>query len=65
MRHSLLNNTSSEADIISLLSKERKLEENKTPKNIVVDLPFEKWNDVSNTKIFITVPRLVHDTFIN
>jgi hypothetical protein len=29
MRHSLLNNTSNKADIISLLSKERKLEDNK------------------------------------
>ena len=63
MRHSLLNNTSNKADIISLLSKERKVEDSKTPKNIVVDLPFEKWTDVSNTKIFITVPRLVHETF--
>ena len=29
----------------------------------MVDLPFDKWTTVSNTKIFITVPRLVHDTF--
>jgi hypothetical protein len=45
------------------LSKKRKIEENKTQKNIVVDLPFEQWTTVSNTKIFITVPRLVPDTF--
>jgi hypothetical protein len=29
----------------------------------VVDLPFDKWTTFKNTKIFITVPRLVHDTF--
>ena len=63
MRHSLLNNTSNKADIISLFSKQRKQEDNKTPKKEVVDLPFEKWTEVSKTKIFITVPRLVHDTF--
>ena len=63
MRHSLLNNNSTKSDIISLLSNERKIEDSKTPKNIVVDLPFEQWATVSNTKIFITVPRLVHDTF--
>ncbi len=63
MRHSLLNNNSTKSDILSLLSKERKIEYSKTPKNTVVDLPFDKWATVSNTKIFITVPRLVHDTF--
>ncbi len=63
MRNSLLNNNSTKSDIISLLSKERTIEENKIPKNIVVDLPFDDWATVSNTKIFITVPRLVHDTF--
>jgi glycosyltransferase involved in cell wall biosynthesis len=34
MRHSLLNDNSSKSDIISLLSKERKIEDSKTPKNI-------------------------------
>ena len=48
MRHSLLVNGS---------KSESKAKENK------VDLPFEEWISVENTKIFITKPRLVHDTF--
>ena len=35
----------------------------KHKKGVAVDLPFNDWMTVSNTKIFITVPRLVHDTF--
>jgi hypothetical protein len=31
-----------------LLSNERKIEENKTPKNILVDLPIDDWTTVSN-----------------
>ena len=42
MRHSLLNNTSNKADIVSLLSTQ-KMEDNNATKNTVVDLPFEKW----------------------
>jgi hypothetical protein len=49
MRHSLLNNNSSKSDIISLLCKERKIEDSKTPKNTVVDLPFDEWTTVKNT----------------
>ena len=67
MRHSLLNNTSNKADIISLISKlhskERKTEDSKSPKSIAVDLPFDERLNVLNTKIFISTPRLVHDTF--
>ena len=62
MRHSLSNNNGSKSDIISLASKERKIED-KTPKDIAVDLPFNDWLTVSDTKFFITTPRLVHDTF--
>ena len=62
MRHSLLNNNGNKSDIISLLSKERKIKD-KTPKGVIVDLPFNDWLTVSDTKIFITTPRLVHDTF--
>ena len=61
MRHALLTN-GNKSDIISLLSKERKIED-KAPKEIKVDLPFDDWKTVENTNIFITVPRLVHDTF--
>ena len=62
MRHSLLVN-GSKSDIISLLSNERKIEEKSKAKENKVDLPFEDWKSVENTKIFITQPRLVHDTF--
>jgi hypothetical protein len=61
MRHALLTN-GNKSDIISLLSKERKIED-KAPKEIKVDLPFDDWKIVENTNIIITVPRLVHDTF--
>ena len=61
MRHALLTN-GNKSDIISLLSKERKIED-KAPKEIKVDLPFDDWKTVENTNIIITVPRLVHDTF--
>jgi hypothetical protein len=37
MRHSLLNNNSTKSDTILLLSKERKIEDSKTPKHILVD----------------------------
>ncbi len=37
MRHSLLNNNSTKPDIISSLSKERKIEDSKIPKHTVVD----------------------------
>jgi hypothetical protein len=50
MRYSLLNKNSTKSDIISLLSKERKIEDSKTPKNTVVDLPFDKWTTAKNTK---------------
>ncbi len=62
MRHSLLVN-GSKSNIISLLSNERKIEEKSKAKKNKVDLPFEEWASVENTKIFITQPRLVHDTF--
>ena len=54
MRHSLLNNIGNKSDIISLLSKERKVQDDKTQKGVAVDLPFDDWMTVSNTKIFIT-----------
>ena len=38
------------------------MEYNKSPKSVVVELPFNEWLNVSSIKIFITIPRLVHDT---
>ena len=40
-----------------------KLKRNQEAKDIKVDLAFDDRTSVENTKIFITKPRLVHDTF--
>lgn len=59
-RHALLN-TSNKADLISLIANQQKKKTKK--RSIEIDLPYDQWKEVSDTDIYITEPRLVHDTF--
>ena len=62
MRHALLH-SNDKSDIISLLAKEQDKTNEGKERTIEVDLPFNMWDTVSDTTIFITQNRVVHDIF--
>jgi hypothetical protein len=59
LRHSLIN-SNSQCGFISMIANSKKLV---SDKDVYVDLPFEDWAKVEKSKIYITTPRLVHETF--
>ncbi len=61
IRHAILR-TSNKNDIISLIAKQKERKA-VTEQAVAVDLPFDEWANVSDTKIYITKQRLVHDKF--
>ena len=60
IRQSLLK-ASDNSDIISLLAKERSIQAKERKE--AVDLPLEEWDKVTDTTIYITEHRRVHNTF--
>ena len=62
MRHALLH-SNDKSDIISILAKEQDKNNKGKERTIEVDLPFNMWDTVSDTTIFITQNRVVHDIF--
>ena len=61
IRQSLLK-ASDNSDIISLLAKERSIQAKERKE--AVDLPLEEWDKVTDTTIYITEHRRVHNTFL-
>ncbi len=59
IRNCLLH-SGDQSGFISLIANTKKIKEEK---NEYVDLPFEEWGNVEKSKIYITTPRLVHNTF--